>query len=107
MSTLHIQKKVDLTSWLPRHRRRTFIQFEHSAFEFHCHSIHYQFPSKMSLNVLITGATGLLGRQMFNTFKHSGCLTVGQGFSRATPPTILKTDLENGEDVKAMLDEAK
>ena len=61
----------------------------------------------MSLNVLVTGATGLLGRQVFNTFKHSGCLTVGQGFSRATPPTILKADLENTDEVNTILDEAK
>lgn len=61
----------------------------------------------MSLNVLVTGASGLLGRQVFNTFKHSGCLTVGQGLSRATPPTILKADLEKNEDVKKILDEAK
>ncbi|KAK1149034.1 hypothetical protein N8T08_007711 [Aspergillus melleus] len=61
----------------------------------------------MSTNVLVTGATGLLGRQIFNTFKHSGCLVVGQGFSRAAPPTILKTDLENEADIKRLLDEAK
>jgi dTDP-4-dehydrorhamnose reductase len=61
----------------------------------------------MSLNVLVTGASGLLGRQVFNTFKHSGCLTVGQGFTRAAPPTILKADLEKSEDVKTILDEAK
>lgn len=61
----------------------------------------------MSTNVLVTGATGLLGRQIFNTFKHSGCLVVGQGFSRAAPPTILKADLENPEEIKNLLDEAK
>lgn len=61
----------------------------------------------MSTTVLITGATGLLGRQVFNTFKHSGCFVVGQGYSRATPPTILKADLEKPEDIKRLLDEAK
>lgn len=61
----------------------------------------------MSTNVLVTGATGLLGRQVFNTFKHSGCLVVGQGFSRAAPPTVLKADLENADDIKRLLDEAK
>lgn len=63
--------------------------------------------SIMSTNVLVTGATGLLGRQVFNTFKHSGCLVVGQGFSRAAPPTVLKADLENADDIKRLLDEAK
>jgi NAD(P)-dependent dehydrogenase (short-subunit alcohol dehydrogenase family) len=61
----------------------------------------------MSSIVLVTGATGLLGRQVFNTFKHAGCLVVGQGFSRATPPTILKGDLEKPEDIKRILDEVK
>lgn len=61
----------------------------------------------MSSTVLVTGATGLLGRQVFNTFTHSGCLVVGQGFSRATPPTILKADLEKPDEIKALLDEVK
>jgi dTDP-4-dehydrorhamnose reductase len=62
---------------------------------------------KMSSVVLVTGATGLLGRQVFNTFKHSGCFVVGQGYSRATPPTILKADLEKREDIQRILDEVK
>ncbi|KAE8151482.1 hypothetical protein BDV25DRAFT_92163 [Aspergillus avenaceus] len=62
---------------------------------------------KMSSVALVTGATGLLGRAVFNTFKHSGCFVVGQGFSRATPPTILKADLEKIEDIKRILDEVK
>ncbi|RAK84951.1 NAD dependent epimerase/dehydratase family protein [Aspergillus costaricaensis CBS 115574] len=61
----------------------------------------------MSTTVLVTGATGLLGRQVFNTFKHSGCLVVGQGYSRAIPPTIQKADLEKEEDIKNLLNEAK
>lgn len=61
----------------------------------------------MSSIVLVTGATGLLGRQVYNTFKHSGCLVVGQGFSRATPPTILKANLESAEDIKGVLDDVK
>ncbi|KAI9374626.1 hypothetical protein BJX61DRAFT_281342 [Aspergillus egyptiacus] len=61
----------------------------------------------MATTVLVTGATGLLGRQVFDMFKHSGCLTVGQGFSRANPPTIIKSDLEKPDDIKGLLDEAK
>ncbi|KAL4978913.1 hypothetical protein BDW66DRAFT_129005 [Aspergillus desertorum] len=61
----------------------------------------------MATTVLVTGATGLLGRQVFDRFKRSGCLTVGQGFSRANPPTILKCDLENLNNIKGLLDEAK
>ncbi|KAG2412952.1 hypothetical protein HFD88_010511 [Aspergillus terreus] len=61
----------------------------------------------MSTVVLVTGATGLLGRQVFNTFKSSGCLVVGQGYSRANPPTILKADLEKPDDIHALLDDVK
>lgn len=86
---------------IPVPRLRSLI----STFLHHCCIVFI--PLKMSLNVLVTGASGLLGRQVFNTFKHSGCLTVGQGFTRATPPTILKADLEKSEDVKTILDEAK
>ncbi|KAL3450459.1 hypothetical protein BJX65DRAFT_270839 [Aspergillus insuetus] len=61
----------------------------------------------MATTVLVTGASGLLGRQVFDRFKRSGCLTVGQGFSRANPPTIIKADLENPDEIKSLLDEAK
>jgi NAD(P)-dependent dehydrogenase (short-subunit alcohol dehydrogenase family) len=63
--------------------------------------------SIMSSVVLVTGASGLLGRQVFNTFQHSGVLVVGQGYSRAAPPTILRADLEKSEDIKSLLDEVK
>ncbi|KAJ5586687.1 NAD dependent epimerase/dehydratase family protein [Penicillium hispanicum] len=59
----------------------------------------------MTSTVLITGASGLLGRQVFNTFQHSGVLVVGQGFSRAAPPTVLKADLEKKEEIKRILDD--
>lgn len=61
----------------------------------------------MSSTVLVTGASGLLGRQVFNTFQHSGVLTVGQGFSRAAPPTILKADLEKTDEITGLLEEVK
>ncbi|KAL2810965.1 hypothetical protein BJX63DRAFT_422688 [Aspergillus granulosus] len=61
----------------------------------------------MATTVLVTGASGLLGRKVFDRFKRSGCLTVGQGFSRANPPTIIKADLENPDDIESLLDAAK
>jgi dTDP-4-dehydrorhamnose reductase len=61
----------------------------------------------MTSNVLVTGASGLLGRQVFSTFQHSGVLVVGQGFTRAAPPTILKADLEKEADIKNILTEVK
>jgi len=62
---------------------------------------------KMTSTVLVTGASGFLGRAVFNTFQHSGVLVVGQGFSRAAPPTILKADLEKDEDIQRLFDEVK
>jgi nucleoside-diphosphate-sugar epimerase len=61
----------------------------------------------MSHTALITGATGLLGREVTKAFKQAGWLTVGQGFNRAAPPTILKANLEDPSDVKRIIDEAK
>ncbi|KAL1966686.1 hypothetical protein VTN77DRAFT_3883 [Rasamsonia byssochlamydoides] len=61
----------------------------------------------MSQTALITGATGLLGREVMKAFKRAGWLTVGQGFTRAVPPTILKVNLEEPEEIRRMLDEAK
>ena len=61
----------------------------------------------MSHTALITGATGLLGREVTKSFKQAGWLTVGQGFSRAAPPTILRANLEDASDVKKIIDEAK
>ncbi|KAJ6007412.1 NAD dependent epimerase/dehydratase family protein [Penicillium herquei] len=61
----------------------------------------------MTSVVLVTGASGLLGRQLFNIFQRSGVLVVGQGFTRAAPPTILKADLEKTEDIKVLFDEVK
>lgn len=61
----------------------------------------------MSHTALITGATGLLGREVTKSFKQAGWLTVGQGLNRAAPPTILKANLEDPADVKRILDEAK
>jgi RmlD substrate binding domain. len=61
----------------------------------------------MSYTVLVTGATGLLGRQVLNAFKRAGWLTVGQGLTRAVPPTIMKANLEDPKEAKRLLDEAK
>ncbi|KAJ5177258.1 uncharacterized protein N7482_003135 [Penicillium canariense] len=61
----------------------------------------------MTSTVLVTGASGFLGRQLFNIFQRSGVLVVGQGLTRAAPPTILKANLEKAEDIKALLDDVK
>ncbi|KAL8825075.1 MAG: hypothetical protein Q9191_004633 [Dirinaria sp. TL-2023a] len=55
--------------------------------------------------VLITGATGLLGRQVFSVFSNAGWRTVGTGFSRAKPPSIHKLDLTDPSAVEKILEE--
>ncbi|KAF3309199.1 hypothetical protein TWF173_011357 [Orbilia oligospora] len=57
--------------------------------------------------VLVTGATGLLGRQVVRAFDEAGWDVIGTGFSRANPPRILKLDITNQEDVEKVLDDVK
>jgi nucleoside-diphosphate-sugar epimerase len=59
--------------------------------------------------VLVTGATGLLGREVVSAFKllHSGWAAKGTGYSRADGVDILKVDLESAEDVAKTLDETR
>jgi len=61
----------------------------------------------MSLTALVTGATGLLGREILKAFKRAGWLCIGQGFTRAVPPTILKANLEDPKEIERLLDEVK
>lgn len=56
---------------------------------------------------LITGATGLLGRQIVKAFERAGWNTVGTGFSRAKPPAIRKVDLCNEHEIVELLDDVK
>jgi len=56
---------------------------------------------------LITGATGLLGRQVVKTFAGRGWSVKGTGFSRADGKEILKVDLADPEHVENTLDEVK
>ena len=61
----------------------------------------------MPKSVLVTGATGLLGRQVKSAFEKAGWDVVGTGFSRASPPSIVKLDLGDAAAVSSLLDEAK
>ena len=56
---------------------------------------------------LVTGATGLLGRQVLRAFEEAGWTAVGSGFTRAKPPAILKVDLFSAEAINETLDEVK
>lgn len=61
----------------------------------------------MSQRALITGATGLLGRQVLKAFEDAGWDAVGTGFSRANPPKIRKVDIQNDDEVTQLLEEVK
>ena len=64
-------------------------------------------PTTMAKTALITGATGLLGRQILKAFRRAGWDVVGTGFTRAQPPSILKVNLESEEEIATILDEVK
>lgn len=61
----------------------------------------------MSRTVLVTGATGLLGREVVDAFRTAGWDVIGTGFTRAKPPAILKVDLGNQAEIVKALDEVK
>lgn len=56
---------------------------------------------------VVTGATGLLGRQVLKAFDDAGWDAVGTGFSRASPPKVRKVDIQNEDEVVQLLDEVR
>ncbi|OCK82136.1 NAD(P)-binding protein [Lepidopterella palustris CBS 459.81] len=56
---------------------------------------------------LITGASGLLGRQVAKAFHIAGWKAVGTGLTRTHPPSIVKLDILNKDDIERLLDEVK
>ncbi|OTB13631.1 hypothetical protein K445DRAFT_319844 [Daldinia sp. EC12] len=56
---------------------------------------------------LVTGATGLLGRQVVRAFERGKWNVKGTGYSRADGSSVLKVDLVNAEQVEATLDNVK
>jgi NAD(P)-dependent dehydrogenase (short-subunit alcohol dehydrogenase family) len=61
-------------------------------------------PSK---TVFITGATGLLGRQVARAFQETGWNVKGTGYSRADGASILRADLSKPSEVGAALNNIK
>lgn len=69
---------------------------------------HPQIVTTMSQRtVAITGATGLLGRQVSRMFRLKGWNVKGTGYSRADGVDILKVDLQNAQEVAKLLDDVK
>ncbi|CAK7209495.1 hypothetical protein SBRCBS47491_000463 [Sporothrix bragantina] len=54
--------------------------------------------------VLVTGASGLLGRQVVRAFQQAGWDVTGTAFSRANGTSLIKVDLEDAAAVKDALD---
>jgi S-adenosylmethionine synthetase len=61
----------------------------------------------MAKTALITGATGLLGRQVVKAFTRASWEVKGTGYTRASPPTILKLDLSSTAEVEKTLEDVK
>ena len=57
--------------------------------------------------VLVTGASGLLGREVVKAFDRAGWEVVGAGFSRASPPKVIKLDIQDEQEVQKVLNEVK
>jgi NAD(P)-dependent dehydrogenase (short-subunit alcohol dehydrogenase family) len=60
-----------------------------------------------SKTVLVTGATGLLGRQVARAFERKGWTVKGTGFSRADGATVLKVDLGSAFEIEKALETVK
>ncbi|KAK0674137.1 hypothetical protein QBC41DRAFT_310435 [Cercophora samala] len=56
---------------------------------------------------VVTGATGLLGRQVLKAFASNDWTVKGTGLSRADGTDILKVDLANADELKKVLDDVK
>lgn len=60
-----------------------------------------------SKTALVTGATGLLGRQVVRAFERGNWNVKGTGYSRADGISVLKVDLVNADEVAVALDNVK
>lgn len=56
--------------------------------------------------VLVTGATGLLGRAVYKEFQNNDWVVVGTGYRRARP-RLLRCDLTDEDAVRELLHEYK
>ncbi|KAF2125446.1 NAD(P)-binding protein [Dothidotthia symphoricarpi CBS 119687] len=61
----------------------------------------------MEKTVLITGASGLLGRQVQKQFFLDGWRSIGTGLTRINPPEVIKLDILDPKEIEQVLDEVK
>lgn len=66
-----------------------------------------QQPTMAPNTVLVTGGTGLLGRQVIRAFEKDKWTVMGTGFSRADGVTIFKVDLLDSAQIAKALDDTK
>lgn len=65
-------------------------------------------PSDNNKTVIITGATGLLGREVLNKFQvEPDWNVIGTGLSRAKPPRVLKLDLTDPPAIASLIKDKK
>ncbi|CAO2647279.1 Nn.00g082010.m01.CDS01 [Neocucurbitaria sp. VM-36] len=61
----------------------------------------------MTQTALITGASGLLGRQVQRQFLLDGWKSIGTGLSRISPPDVIRLDILDPQEIERVLDEVK
>ncbi|KAF2705872.1 NAD(P)-binding protein [Pleomassaria siparia CBS 279.74] len=57
--------------------------------------------------VLVTGASGLLGRSVQRVFHLDGWNSIGTGLNRINPPEVIKLDILDSEEIVRVLDDVK
>ncbi|KAF1834096.1 NAD(P)-binding protein [Decorospora gaudefroyi] len=61
----------------------------------------------MTHTALVTGASGLLGRQVQRAFLLDGWTSVGTGLSRIASPNLIRLDVLNQKETERVLDQVK